>query len=75
MATFGVDVNPTRIGEYRRVFAEIEKNYREGTIDELLARYGFALLANVLFESTELIQTTLSQRQRNFGTRHATTEP
>jgi hypothetical protein len=34
---------------------EIEENHRDGTIDDLLAKRGFDVIANVLFESTELI--------------------
>jgi inhibitor of KinA sporulation pathway (predicted exonuclease) len=55
LSLLGVIVSPTRIGNYRRILADIEAKHREGKIDELLKRYGFPALANALFESTELI--------------------
>lgn len=55
LATFGVNVSPTRIGLYRRVLAQIEQKHRERAINDLLEKHGFAVIANVLFESTELI--------------------
>jgi len=55
LSLLGVIVSPTRLGNYRRTLADIEAKHREGKIDELLKRYGFPALANVLFESTELI--------------------
>jgi hypothetical protein len=55
LAQLGVDVNPTRLGLYRRILEEITQKHREGLIDELLREHGFPLLDNVLFESTELI--------------------
>jgi hypothetical protein len=69
LVTFGVNINATRIGSYRRVFTEIEKNHREGTIDKLLIKHGFGLMANVLFESSELIDIHegLGEVDQDFG--------
>jgi len=50
-----VNIDPTRIGTYRRILAELEEKHRRGLIDELLAKHGFAIVANVLFESTEVV--------------------
>lgn len=55
ISTFGVTVNPTRLGAYRRILGDIEAKHRQGKVDELLKQYGFPALANALFESTELI--------------------
>jgi hypothetical protein len=50
-----VPVSPSRVGSYRRILADIESKHREAKIDELLNQHGFPVLANALFESTELI--------------------
>lgn len=50
-----MNVSPTRIGAYRRVLVEIEEKHRLGMIDQLLAKQTFGVLANALFESSEVI--------------------
>jgi hypothetical protein len=55
LAVLGVDINRTRLGIYRRVLGELVEKHSRDAIDELLGQYGFPLLSNVLFESTELI--------------------
>jgi len=55
LSSFGVTVNPTRLGGYRRILADLVAKFSEGKVDELLKKYGFPALANALFESAELI--------------------
>jgi hypothetical protein len=55
LSSFGVTVNPTRLGSYRRILEDLVAKFSEGKVAELLEKYGFPVLANALFESDELI--------------------